>query len=69
MYTDAEGQGHSFTSEIQGGAAGNGHNNVVTLSTDDTYKAMLIANNMGNRHMPKISSNIQRDIKSYCQKP
>jgi hypothetical protein len=27
---------------------------------------MLIANSMGNWHMPKISSNMQRDIKSYC---
>jgi hypothetical protein len=48
MYTDAEGLGHSFTSDIQGGAAGNGHNNIVTLSTEDTFKAMLIANSMGN---------------------
>ena len=66
MYTDAEGLGHSFTSDIQGGAAGNGHNNIVTLSSDDNYRAMIIANSMGNRHMQKISSNIQWDIKSYC---
>ena len=30
MYMDNDGFGHSYTSEISGGAAGNGHNNVVT---------------------------------------
>jgi hypothetical protein len=34
MYTDEKKMGHTYTSEISGGAAGNGHNNVVTTSSD-----------------------------------
>jgi len=69
MYMDSEGLGHSYTSEIQGGAAGNGHNNVVTVSTEDTQKAMAFANNMMHKHMQKQASNMQKDIRSYGQKP
>jgi hypothetical protein len=45
-YLDGEGKGHSYDSSITGGAAGNGHNNVVTRSADETFKAMTMANNM-----------------------
>ena len=66
MYTDAHGFGHSYTSEITGGAAGSNHNNVVTVAPDQTYQAMAIANNMMNKNMQKVASNMQRDIKSLC---
>ena len=45
MYTDQQGFGHSYNSEITGGAAGSHHNNVVTTTVDQTYQAMAIANN------------------------
>ena len=46
LYQDANGYGHSYTSEITGGAAGDGHNNVVTTSAEQTQFAMSLANNM-----------------------
>lgn len=46
MYSDSHGIGHSYTSEIQGGAAGDNHNNVVTQSSEQTQLAMSIANGM-----------------------
>ena len=53
MYMNNEGYGYGFTSEISGGAAGNGHNNVVTVSTEDTQRAMAFANEMMHKHMQK----------------
>jgi hypothetical protein len=44
MYLDPNGQGHSYSSDIMGGAGGDGHINVVTTNTEDTYKAMHFAN-------------------------
>lgn len=69
MYLDQDGFGHSYNSEITGGAAGDGHNNVVTRTTDETYRAMVLANHMQNRHMSKMANYMQKDIKTYCQKP
>ena len=45
-YHDSHGHGHSFTSLITGGAAGDNHNNMVTSNVDQTYQAMAIANRM-----------------------
>ena len=69
MYTDQQGLGHSYNSEITGGAAGSHHNNVVTTTVDQTYQAMAIANNMINKNMAKVVSNMQKDIKSLIGKP
>ena len=40
MYADKNGVGHPYTSDITGGAAGDGHNNLVTASCDETMQAM-----------------------------
>ena len=37
LYTDSEGFGHSYPSTITGGAAGDGHNNLVTATVDQTF--------------------------------
>lgn len=34
VYANEQGIGHSYTSVITGGMAGDGHNNVVTISPD-----------------------------------
>lgn len=69
MYTDSNGLGQSYNSEITGGAAGSNHNNVVTSTVDQTYQAMAIANGMLNKNMTKVVSNLQKDIKGLIQKP
>ena len=51
MYQDQNGLGHSYTSEIQGGAAGNNHNNVVTQSSEQTQLAMSIANGVTKQNV------------------
>lgn len=70
MFVDQQGLGHSYTSEIQGGAktAGTGHNNLVTLTVDQTSQAMNIANNMPQK-MNKMGNQISKDLKNILQKP
>jgi len=64
MYTDEDGMGHSFTSLITGGAAGEGHNNVVATSSESTTEAMKIANSMNGKTMRKTIDSLQKDFKS-----
>ena len=66
MYLDKEGFGNSFPSNLKGGAAGDGHNNVVTRTVDETHQVMRIANGIGQGQMSKTPNYMQRDIKTYC---
>ena len=68
-YTDEFGQGHSYTSKITGGAAGDGHNNIVTSSAEMTMQAMRIANKMNGKKMEKTVNSLQKDFSALNQKP
>jgi hypothetical protein len=67
VYVDGNGQGHCFSSTITGGLAGNGHNNIVTSTAEQTQKAMEISNNTKN--MVKTVNSLTKDFKTLNQKP
>ena len=67
-YNDGDGHGHSFPSSITGGLAGDGHNNVVTATSEQTAKAMEIANNMQGKSMQRTVNSLNKDFKTSSSK-
>jgi hypothetical protein len=49
--------------------AGDGHNNVVTISPEQTKIAMEIANGMKGKRMDKQVNSLTKDFRSLNAKP
>ena len=64
VYSDADGRGYSYPSTITGGLAGDGHNNVVTLTAEQTATAMSITNKTQGKKSDKQVNSLAKDFTS-----
>ena len=65
VYTDEKGIGHSFPNNL----SEEGQNNYVSPSSENTIKAMEIANKMQGKKMDKVYSTVSKDFKALNLKP
>lgn len=64
VYAGADEKGYSFPSTITGGLAGDGHNNIVTVSSEQTQTAMSISNKTQGKKSDKLVNSLAKDFKS-----